>query len=528
MSILMGSAGLAAKKSPLLNYYRWEEPYTDITVCLKLEAVNRLQAKVLDAVGSVPDAGNEVGGILLGRKELLDGRTVTVVEDFELVACERQGPLYSLTSADLVKLRGVLAKHRSDPSPAGSVIGYFRSHIRDDLFLSAEDLSVIRGCFSNPDNIFLLVKALPGRACTAGFFFWENGKIQPEFTDSEVALIPIGLRSYPPEADGPAELPPLPAAPQPSSGRGRRWVLGGLGLLALAAAGIFALVTSHKTAPAPRLESPRVAVAENLPVSPPTAAPAEPAAVDEAVPKSAAAVPEKQKVPLPENALTPMAAPEQRKTEPAAVRPPPIVNSNDGRQNQPKLAPESVASLPQVVSNPPATPLTSPAASPAPAQAQPNAVGPNPAGAKVTPPPVVEAPKVAENAPPALDQQRPAALAPVAPASPAPLTQTGPSAQSVETRFVGPQITHRVAPAIPAGVRTKITTDVQIDVTVAIDENGKVASARVTSQSGAAAGLLALEALKAAQLFRFQPAQENNRHVRSDMVLTFRFTARAQ
>jgi len=68
-----------------------------------------------------------------------------------------------------------------------------------------------------------------------------------------------------------------------------------------------------------------------------------------------------------------------------------------------------------------------------------------------------------------------------------------------------------------------ITTDAQVDVVVAIDTNGKVTSARVQSTKGVASGLLTIEALKAAQLFRFRPAQENGSNVASSMVLTFRF-----
>jgi TonB family protein len=93
---------------------------------------------------------------------------------------------------------------------------------------------------------------------------------------------------------------------------------------------------------------------------------------------------------------------------------------------------------------------------------------------------------------------------------------------------MGPQIIHQVAPAIPLGVAPRVTTDIQIDVTVAIDESGRVTGARVTSKSGAAAGLLTLEALKAAQLFRFRPAQENNHAIRSEMLLTFRFSAKTR
>jgi len=73
-----------------------------------------------------------------------------------------------------------------------------------------------------------------------------------------------------------------------------------------------------------------------------------------------------------------------------------------------------------------------------------------------------------------------------------------------------------------------ITTDVQVDVAVAIDANGKVTGARIASTKGTAARLLTVEALKAAQLFRFQPAQEDSRNVASSVVLAFRFAPTAK
>jgi TonB family protein len=533
MSKRMGAAGFAAKESPLANYYRWEEPYSDITVCLNLDTVDCLQAEVLGGIGSFPDAGVEIGGILLGKRELEEGRTVTVVEDFEPVPCEhRHGPYYSLTAKDLVKLRTALARRRSGARRGLSVVGYYRSHNRDDLFLSTEDLAVIRTCFRDPDNIFLLIKALPGRACTAGFFFWNNGQIQSEFTGSEVALIPMATvptRAVP--AGDPGKLgelrairglPSLEPDRSQAAGRGRRWALGGFALSAVAAATMFAILGYHKTGQAPRLESPRPALATDLTGSLPTV-PAEPPTLNGTAQKSPAAIPEPRKIPVSQTDI--QASDSQAGTSERQKAERPLVASpNDGQQNQPKAAPDSVALSP-VLAGPGATPSTSPAS----AHAPPDAASTNTTvGTKVAPSAIVEAPPVAEPVAekvPLLthDQQRPAAAPPVAPAVPAPLAQTGTNYQPVETRFVGPQIIHQVAPAIPLGVGPKITTDVQIDVTVTIDESGKVIGARVTSRSGAAAGLLTLQALKAAQLFRFRPAQENNRHVRSDMVLTFRF-----
>jgi len=126
----------------------------------------------------------------------------------------------------------------------------------------------------------------------------------------------------------------------------------------------------------------------------------------------------------------------------------------------------------------------------------PTAVTPPPAPQNTTPPAIV---------PPRAD--------PVIPAQP----------KLPSTSFVAPQIIYRVNPAVPLDVRALIAVETQIDVTVKIDAAGKVTDAQVTSTRGAAARLVAAEAIKAARLFRFQPARENDRAVQSRMVLTFRF-----
>jgi hypothetical protein len=138
-------------------------------------------------------------------------------------------------------------------------------------------------------------------------------------------------------------------------------------------------------------------------------------------------------------------------------------------------------------------------------------------------PAIVSAPSAPERAI-ATDQQKPAPLI-TAPTVP---PQTPDRPLPVERSFVAPQIVHQVAPAIPLGVGPKITTSIQIDVKVTVDDSGKVIGAHVSSSRGAAAGLLTLEVLKAAQLFRFRPARENDRPVRGEAVLTFRFAPKAQ
>src|ERR1017187_9910832 len=87
------------------NYYRWVEPDGGITVCLKLEAVDRLQLEALPSTESSSNAREEVGGILLGRTEFHEGHLVMFVDEFESVPCKhRNGPFYDLAARDAVNL----------------------------------------------------------------------------------------------------------------------------------------------------------------------------------------------------------------------------------------------------------------------------------------------------------------------------------------------------------------------------------------------------------------------------------------
>jgi outer membrane biosynthesis protein TonB len=106
-------------------------------------------------------------------------------------------------------------------------------------------------------------------------------------------------------------------------------------------------------------------------------------------------------------------------------------------------------------------------------------------------------------------------------------TTVQPVIQSVVARssepFTGPQIPLEV----PANVKSKIQSAVQVDVMVAIDEQGNVTNAHVTSTKGDSAQLLVTEALRAARESRFRPAHEGAKTVQSRMVLSFLFKPEA-
>jgi len=507
----VSSAGMTTK-SQLDHYYRWVEPDSDITVCLNAETVDRLQLEILRNVDFSSHAAIEVGGILFGRMERSEGRKLVFVEDFEPVPREhRNGPSYSLTARDVAVFEAALA--RSGGRQTLHAVGYFRSHNRDGLFLSADDLRLIHRHFSGPDNLFLIIKTLANRACTAGFFFWKHGHIQAEFTDSEAPFIPISLsladRSLSlREAGGDNPVAPVAIAP-PELGPSRRLsrrVVRAMMLTGIAAAFTFAVVRYRGTAQdqAPRASrSAPTAVANSTP--PASTRVLGPTPVLE---QSGGIIPHRPlKTPgLPETVLP------QARNEPA------IPLRDESKPPAPAPAVDLPAVRVAVAGEPIAPPLPTP--STATAEHPPNAAETMVvAQVPVTPPPQPQNPVT-----PAIEAARTDATTSVAP----PVSAPPPPASSAATAFVSPQVVHQVTPAVPRGIGPMITTDVQIDVAVVIDTSGKVISARVASARGAGAGLLTIEALKAAQLFRFRPATENGRNVASGLVLTFRFARTAK
>ena len=530
-----GGMAIAAKSQPREGgYYRWAEPNSDITVCLKTETVDRLQIDALRGIVASPHAGKEVGGILLGRTETNNAGVLTFVEDFAPFPCAHSnGPFYDLTAAEAAGFEAMLAQGRTEWEQ--SVVGYYRSHDRDGLFLSPGDLQLIERHFPAQDNIFLIIKTLPNRACTAGFFFWKNGRIQSEFTDSEAPLIPISLPAVlgepvPAAAVAPVHDDPLVPAKTEFTRRRtlRRRLIRGIAITGVAAAAAIAVI---------RYRAPRPVHSESAPESTPVARGTVPPAPDRAEPAFS------------RKPLEPSPDPPETKPATANAQPPATLPADAAANSTSRARPSMAGSarvyqktligsrspapiptpVPETDSEPPRpaadavslpaekapAAFTDPPLNPALAPTSPEtAIAPPPA---VTPSPLAAAPLTPATSPtgPPADSAPPANAETSSSPSPAP-------PKPMYTR-VGPQVIHQAPLAVPRGVGPKLTTDVELDVEVGIDVKGKVTRARVVSANGAAADLLAIEALKAAQLFRFRPAQENGRSVASVMVLTFRF-----
>jgi hypothetical protein len=192
------------------DYYTWTFPGAPVRIHLRLSVVERLSREVRRAFASVPSYSAEIGGLLLGTADLYASHIIEIT-DFEPFLCEyRSSHKFVLSAADRNKLDKTLAEHRAAPAGQHKIVGYYRSHVGDGLSLSQDDLSIVQAYFSDPASVFLLVKPSSDGSASAGFFFWDKGHIDSEFTFLEFPFDApqlTGARVKPTWADSPPDLP---------------------------------------------------------------------------------------------------------------------------------------------------------------------------------------------------------------------------------------------------------------------------------------------------------------------------------
>lgn len=164
------------------EFYTWSLPGSPARIHLYLDVVERLGREVLSAFESVPDRAVEIGGILLGRADP-DISPRIEIRDFEpFFGDYRSDHRFVLSEADRSKFEDLVATRGKAHAYESRVVGYYRSHNRTGLCLSEEDLTLIRGCFRDPTNVFLIIKPEEDRNLNAGFFFWDEEQIVSEFS----------------------------------------------------------------------------------------------------------------------------------------------------------------------------------------------------------------------------------------------------------------------------------------------------------------------------------------------------------
>lgn len=215
------------------GYLVWQVPGERVVVHVRLAVIGFLEAEAKRGFRSLPKRGAEVGGLLIGAIE--DGTPAIVrIDDFEPIPCCYQfGPSYEFAEDDAGAFEIAWEHRQPATSPSAYAVGYFRSHTREGLSLSVNDVAILNHCFAHPSHVALLIKPHASQACTAGLFVREEGAFpqsasletpfgQPERLSEEAALPPpreepeqAAFELAPMEYPKPAALQPI-AAPPPA------------------------------------------------------------------------------------------------------------------------------------------------------------------------------------------------------------------------------------------------------------------------------------------------------------------------
>src|SRR4029453_15982233 len=234
----MSSAGTG--RLPISAFCVWEIPDRGMAVHLHLSAVEWLDYEIRESLRA-PE-GAEVGGLLLGRIESKAWNKVTI-EGFTPVLCEYEsGSLYPLSKSDKDLLQEQLFRWQRGPGRNLYVVGFYRSHNREDFSLDGEDVSLAKEFFSDSAGVFLLIKPVGQRDRVGGLFLCDEGHVEREcnlifpFSRSRLTRGETTLDSLPeadeqdmPEGVTPTffaqdegELEPEAFAPKPSPRRAQR------------------------------------------------------------------------------------------------------------------------------------------------------------------------------------------------------------------------------------------------------------------------------------------------------------------
>lgn len=184
--------------SPML----WQAPECARAVEYSPVLLEEIRRHALEAFFAVPRGGAETGGVLYGRH----GERRVRILAWRPLECEHlSGPSFVLSPGDHERLARLIAAPGTDPALEGlAPIGWYHSHTRSGIFLSAADLEIHARHFPEPWQIALVLR--PGVLETrAGFFVRDAGgvlKTEASYREFEVAPLAI------PEA-------PAPAAPEP-------------------------------------------------------------------------------------------------------------------------------------------------------------------------------------------------------------------------------------------------------------------------------------------------------------------------
>jgi proteasome lid subunit RPN8/RPN11 len=199
--------------------------------------LEEIRQAAMEGFFSLRHGGAEIGGVLFGTQDA--GRVCVLAH--RPIECEHAlGPSFTLSPKDNAGLRALLDEGCQDLREQGlAPVGWYHSHTRSRVFLSAQDVEIHKRYFPEPWQVALVVRPHAMHPMRAGFFCREaDGAMIAESGHREFLLAPAAPL---PAGSAPLADIPLPAflsppPPQPA----RHWPRFTVLMLALGAA-VFAL-----------------------------------------------------------------------------------------------------------------------------------------------------------------------------------------------------------------------------------------------------------------------------------------------
>ncbi|MCU1259851.1 MAG: Mov34/MPN/PAD family protein [Bryobacterales bacterium] len=194
----------------------WEAPGCPYHVEFAADKLEKIRLAVVESFYAMPRGGIEIGGLLFGTR---DGERL-LIEDYRIIECEHKtGPSFQLSEKDQARLSALIAA-----SPSES-LGWFHSHTRSEIFLSADDLAIHDKFFPKPWQVALVLRPANLQPVRAGYFFRDaSGHMAAEKSCREFVLETTVREAASRQAPAPvrdAPKKPVVAAPEAPAAKPR-------------------------------------------------------------------------------------------------------------------------------------------------------------------------------------------------------------------------------------------------------------------------------------------------------------------
>jgi hypothetical protein len=135
--------------------------------------MEEMHAEVAEAFYSAPRGGVETGGVLYGVRD----KSRLLILAARTLGCEHaSGPSFVLSAKDRARLEDLLGAPQRDPNLAGMlVVGWYHSHTRSELELTAPDLELHDRHFPEPWQVALVLRPATMRPTRVCFYYREAG-----------------------------------------------------------------------------------------------------------------------------------------------------------------------------------------------------------------------------------------------------------------------------------------------------------------------------------------------------------------